>query len=186
MNMTPTARSSNGTPLFQNHCPDCGKNRMSDKRRIGKPCMACANKRRATHGLAGHPLYKLLQAIRVRCNYPSATNYAYYGGRGIYVCDEWESDPQAFVDWATENGYEKGLELDRIDVNGPYSPSNCRFLDHAQNSQLRRNAQCDIEKAKQVKRAIGEGKSVKDAAVLIGVPYMVAWHISKGNTWRNA
>lgn len=177
-------RSSNGTPLFQNPCPDCGVVRFSDRRRLGKPCMACANRRRATHGLSDHPLYRKLQNMRSRCEIPSASGYEYYGGRGISVCDEWRNNPAAFVSWALANGYRPGMEIDRIEVNGPYSPGNCRFIPHAVNSRLRRNSQCTEEKADAVRAALASGASVGAAANAAGVPYMVAWHIHKGNTWR--
>lgn len=178
-------RSPNGTPLFQNPCPDCGVVRFSDRRRLGKPCMACANRRRATHGLTDHPLYRKLQNMRSRCEIPSASGYEYYGGRGISVCDEWRNSPTTFVSWALANGYRPGMEIDRIDVNGPYSPGNCRFLPHAENSRLRRNSQCTEEKADIVRSALADGASVGAAANAAGVPYMVAWHIHKGNTWRS-
>lgn len=178
------ARSSNGTPLFRNPCPDCSTVRLSDRRRLGKPCMSCANKRRSTHGLCGHPLFKLLMGVRVRCEQPSATNYTYYGGRGIVICDEWRNNPAAFVAWAKENGYRPGLELDRRDTDGPYAPWNCQFITHVRNSQKRRNARCDLDRAAAVKAVLRGGASVRDAAASAGVPYMVAWHISKGNTWR--
>jgi hypothetical protein len=180
----PDARSSNGTPLYHNTCPDCGATRLSDKRRLGKPCMPCANKRRATHGLCGNPLFKLLNNVRARCEHPSASHYEYYGARGIAVCDEWKNDPAAFVAWAEANGYAPGLELDRKEVNGPYAPWNCQFIPHAPNSRKRRNMRCDEAQAALVKKALAEGASVKAAAAAAGVPYMSAWHISKGNTWR--
>lgn len=180
------ARSPNGTPLFECVCPDCGKVRIQDKRKIGKPCLPCANRRRSTHGLCGHPLYGLLHNMIVRCKYPSATNYRYYGGRGIKVCDEWTKDPAAFVKWAKDNGYAPGLEIDRIDVDGPYAPWNCRFIPHVRNSQLRRNKRCSLAIASSIKAKLKEGLPIRVISEAIGVPYMVVWHISKGNTWIDA
>lgn len=180
----PDARSPNGTPLFRNACPDCGVVRLSDRRRIGKPCMGCANRRRATHGLTNHPLYRKLKNIVVRCTYPSASNYVYYGGRGIRVCDEWAKDPAVFVAWAESSGYAPGLEIDRIDPDGDYEPGNCRWVTHAANSRKRRNARCDERKAADVRAALAAGHSLTTAARAVEVPVMVAWHISKGNTWR--
>lgn len=180
---TADARSSNGTPLFNNPCPECGLHRLSDKRRIGKLCMACSNRSRATHGLCGHELYKKLNSIRVRCEYPSATNYKYYGGRGIKVCDEWRKNPAAFVEWAQANGYVSGLEIDRIDNDGDYEPGNCRFIPHVTNSRKRSNARCDERTASDARALLTSGRSVADTARDLGIPYMVAWHISKGNTW---
>lgn len=181
--MQPVARSSNGTPLFECVCPDCGKIRHADKRKLGKPCISCANKRRSTHGLSNTRIYALLQGMKIRCTYPSATNFEYYGGRGITICDEWLSNPAAFAEWALENGYRKGVEIDRIDNDGPYAPWNCRFVSHAKNSRKRSNGKCDLTTAGRIRNSLAEGVSIKQAAAIHGVPYMVAWHISKGNTW---
>lgn len=92
-----------------------------------------------THGLSKHPLFKLLADMKTRCTNPNAKAYLYYGGRGIKVCDEWHSNFLNFYNWATENGWEKGLEIDRIDVNGNYEPTNCRFVTRKQNSRNKRN-----------------------------------------------
>jgi len=60
-----------------------------------------------------------------------------YKDRGIYVCEEWH-DVLAFAEWAKENGCAHGLELDRIDNDGPYGPDNCRFVTRKANSRNRR------------------------------------------------
>ena len=65
--------------------------------------------------------------MKQRCNNPKCRAYARYGGRGITCCDEWREYP-AFYDWAVSNGYAEGLSLDRIDPNGNYEPSNCRWI----------------------------------------------------------
>jgi hypothetical protein len=74
-----------------------------------------------------------------RCENPKRDNYPRYGGRGIYVCDQWHN-PHAFFDWALQNGYSRGLQIDRIDNNGNYCPENCRFVCPKENSRnTRRN-----------------------------------------------
>jgi hypothetical protein len=140
--------------------------------------------RRRTHGLCKDPLYKLLKNLQARCDHPTASHYEYYGGKGVKVCDEWASDPAAFVIWARENGHRPGLEIDRIDVDGPYAPWNCRFLSHAENSRRRSNARCNTETAATIKQMLASGARINEIVSATGVPYMSVWHISKGNTWR--
>lgn len=81
------------------------------------------------HGLSKHPVYGLFSRIRDRCYNPNHHKYKIYGGRGIIVCDEWKDNPNAFIDWAVSHGWEKGLCIDRINVNGNYEPNNCRFIE---------------------------------------------------------
>jgi len=81
-----------------------------------------------------------------RCYNPNdVKSYKDYGGRGIYVCPEWKGNIKAFVDWALEHGYKPGLTIDRIDVNGPYSPENCRWVDmKAQANNKRTNHYLEV------------------------------------------
>lgn len=90
------------------------------------------------HGLSRHPLYSVWNDMKQRCLNKRYKNYKGYGGRGIKVCDEWIG-VQGFHDWAIANGYEKGLSIDRIDVNGNYEPSNCRWVDSATQGNNRRD-----------------------------------------------
>lgn len=81
-----------------------------------------------THGLSKTRIYSLYKDIKNRCYREKTECYKYYGGRGIRVCDEWLNDFVKFHDWAVANGHRRGLDIDRINVNGNYEPSNCRFV----------------------------------------------------------
>lgn len=65
--------------------------------------------------------------MRERCDNPKAHNYRFYGGKGVTYAEEWR-DWATFRDWAISQGYADNLELDRIDADKPYEPSNCRWL----------------------------------------------------------
>lgn len=75
--------------------------------------------------------------MKQRCLNPRCRAYRNYGERGITICDEWmEFEP--FLAWALSNGWEKGLEIDRVDNDGGYSPENCRFVTRTVNGNNRR------------------------------------------------
>lgn len=91
-----------------------------------------------THGHSKERLHKVWKAMRKRCRNPANADYSHYGGRGIKVCPEWQSYP-AFREWALDNGYRDDLTIDRVDVDGDYCPTNCRWVDRKTQGNNRSN-----------------------------------------------
>ena len=107
-----------------------------------KPCRQGSyhHKGNIRHGLYNDnkDLFNVWQTMKSRCENPNRENYERYGARGISVCEEWQK-AENFVKWALDNGYKKGLQLDRKDNSKGYSPDNCRFVSPKTNSRNRRN-----------------------------------------------
>lgn len=88
-------------------------------------------------------LYYIWRGMRQRCNNPNNNRYKLYGGRGIYICQEW-NNYSSFREWAYGAGYDENAPrgkctIDRIDNDGPYAPWNCRWVDsHCQRINQRR------------------------------------------------
>ena len=84
-------------------------------------------------------LTNIYSMMKQRCYNTNSQNFKYYGGKGVSVCDEWRNNPQAFYDWAMTHGYKDGLTLDRIDNDGNYEPSNCRWVTMKEQDNHRSN-----------------------------------------------
>ncbi len=82
-------------------------------------------------------LYQVWQDMKQRCTNPNNKYYDRYGGRGIKVCQEWSDEYEPFYLWAISHGYKQGLQIDRKDNDGNYSPSNCQWVTPKQNTNNR-------------------------------------------------
>lgn len=112
-----------------------------------KSC-GCLNKEIATkvntkHNMYGTRLYKIWCNMKNRCYNQNVKAYNDYGGRGIKVCDDWLNKENGFINfynWAINNGYKDDLTIDRINNDGNYEPSNCRWATILEQSHNKRNS----------------------------------------------
>ena len=112
------------------------------------------SKRNKKHDKTDSRAYYVWSSMKSRCSNSNVPQYKFYGGRGIYVCDEWKNSFEAFYTWLIDNGYDesapRGLyTIDRIEPDGPYTTENCRLvtqLEQANNLRSNRWIECDGEK----------------------------------------
>lgn len=146
---------------------DCGnttevlKEHLLSGRKKSCGCLRRENGR-PTHREIHTRLYKIWGNMCNRCTNSNNPAWGNYGGRGIYVCDQWKSY-ENFRDWANANGYGDKLTIDRIDNNAGYSPDNCRWVsDCVQANNKRNNHLIEYN---------GETKTIAEWAAVLHVPY---------------
>jgi len=167
-------KDSNRSKLFKCVC-ECGKETVTRKEKLVSGmvnscgCLSSEfwSKLNYKHGYARKGQYNRKYAIyshmRDRCHNPNNPAYKNYGARGIFVCDEWLNNPDAFMEWADNSGYSDNLSIDRIDNNKGYSPNNCRWATDKEQARNKRNnvlVECN-----------GEKHTLSEWAEIIGIRY---------------
>ena len=150
---------------------DCGNTTVvSANKLIGCKTKSCGCLKKETakppvivkHGMSYSRLYQVWKDMKGRCYRKTSCCYHTHGGRGITVCDEWLSFVP-FRKWALSNGYSDELTLDRIDNNGNYEPSNCRWATMKEQGNNRRT--------NHVLTHNGETHTMKEWSEITGIKY---------------
>lgn len=162
-------------------CPVCEKvfyKKQSDIKNVkGEPC--CSLKcnhvyKQKYYFLQGKvnnsPLYKVWNGVMQRCYNSKQKAYKHYGGRGIWVSEEWQNF-ENFYNWANTHGYKEGLTIERIDVNQGYSESNCKWATQKEQQRNKRNTIRVMYNNQEM--------CLKDVAIAENISYKSLWQIYK-------
>ena len=140
------AENSSGNKVRWKCLCDCGSTKIlyGMNLRMGRTTSCgCLQRKYLSAGMTTQTkkerLYNIWCSMRKRCQNPKEKSYKNYGGRGITVCKEWDCSFVAFRSWALSHNYDNAKTLDRIDVNGNYTPENCRWVDMAIQNRNKRN-----------------------------------------------
>ncbi len=158
------------------------RNARFNKNGFDPECRACRKKRRKSS--PKNALWGVYGTMRQRCENSGNPKYHRYGGRGICVCDEWVKEFESFYLWAMANGYERGLQIDRRDNDGNYTPMNCRFVTAAVNTRNQSTVKLNEELVREIRRRLSNGEQGKSLAIEFGVGVNAISDIKLWKTWK--
>jgi len=167
-------KTSQAKPRFVRLCNVCGIEFSSVSTLTCSSCRGkqARSKRETTfkYNDTERELIKKLKGIMDRCYYEKNNSYKNYGAKGIVVCDEWKSNSKSFINWSLNNGYKKGLHIDRIDNKKGYSPDNCQYVTQKENNRKK-----DTKKYIYKDRLLSLG----EIAEIKGISYKRLWTLVK-------
>lgn len=170
--------------------PQCGKiviRRLSNGKKA-KSC-GCNVKNNYKHGESHTRLHNIWIGMKQRVLNPNKGRFKDYGGRGITICDEWLDKDIGFINfrnWSVNNGYVDNLVIDRINPNGNYEPSNCRFLTALESLRNKTNT-ITMEIAEEIRELNKTGNYTrKQLAEKYDVSRSTITSIINNKTWKNS
>lgn len=136
---------------------------------------------RRTHGMTGSPEYNIWVAMIQRCENAGNTHFSHYGGRGIKVCVRWRRSFEAF--YADMGPRPSGMSIDRIDNNGDYEPSNCRWATREQQARNKSTTKLSEAKVARILTLHADGRSCRSIAAAYNVDPSLIALIIRGEVW---
>lgn len=137
----------NGKPVTRWLCQcECGNKKIVRADSLGRGTKSCgclkhelSKEQHTNDPVKPKRLYRIWCCMKGRCHNKNLKAYKDYGERGIYVCQNWINNYREFEKWALNNGYNDNLTIDRINNNGIYEPSNCRWVTKKEQNRNKRN-----------------------------------------------
>ncbi len=187
--LRPSERRSNSHLMWECRC-DCGNEctvigiHLTRGATTSCGCFKAEllDERNVSHGLSDSPAYRSWLAMRTRCTNPSRAVWKLYGGRGIKVCDRWNTFENFLADMGPRP---KGTSIDRIDSDGNYEPSNCRWA--TATTQARNTAKTKLTEllVLEIRGRMEHGESRASVARRMGIRPGHVTHIIQGRVWRD-
>ena len=168
-------------------CPSCWEEVVAQTYDVNNgKIKQCFNCRKTNAGLSKTKIHERWRSIVRRCCDISNISYKYYGARGITVCDEWKNSFLSFYNWAINNGYREGLQIDRLDNSKGYCPDNCRWVTVFVNSINRRSTKLNGNIVIEIfKRAKMGNESHENIAKDYNIARTMVTRIKNGSRWSD-
>lgn len=170
-----------GKVLNRYRCPKCGSEfiRSEIAIQLSAMCNKCSSESR---GSKKHPLYRTWVGMMKRCGDPKNGSYRRYGGRGIRVCEQWQSFDR-FLLWSEISKWRNGLQIDRINNDGNYEPGNCRWATPKENIRNSSSTILTVDDVRCIRMLCWSGLPYNQAAKLFPVSPCTVRAIMRFEIW---